>query len=145
VEDEPALPERSATGQVNARGQQVSMDWAEALRTGAIPLPSRSRRSYAAPSKAAGQPLGPPRFEIRAVGRQKYEAVNVGGATAEQAELEGAGDDSHLVRPVEARPKPVEPGGSLAFSVLRVEGRKPSVHLRWMLGGDEEQAVLPLP
>ncbi|MGT2425211.1 hypothetical protein [Amnibacterium kyonggiense] len=143
---EPAVAQRSSTGQVTAGTRGTApMDWAEALRTGAIPLPARSRGTYSAPSKAKGQPLGPPRFEIRAVGRQRYEAINVGGATAEQASLEGAGDDSHLVRPVEARPKPVVPGSSLAFSVLRVEGRDVAVRIMWMLNGDEEQIELPVP
>jgi hypothetical protein len=141
-----APPQRSATGQVNAAPRGVSpMDWAEVLRTGAIPLPSRSRGTYAAPNKAKGQPIGPVRFEIRAVGRQKFEAVNVGGVTAELAAVEGAGDDSHLVRPLELSAKSVAPGASLAFSVLRVEGRQVSVHLTWMSGGDEEQAELAVP
>ena len=85
------------------------------------------------------------RFEIRAVGRQRYEAVNVGGATAEQAAVEGAGEDRHLVRPVETRAKPVQPGESLAFSVLRVEGRTVSVHVTWLAAGSEQQVELPLP
>jgi hypothetical protein len=139
-------PQRSSTGQVNAAPRGISpMDWAEVLRTGAIPLPSRSRGTYAAPPKAKGQPMGPARFEIRAVGRQKYEAVNVGGVTAEQAVVEGAGDDRHLVRPVETRAKSVAPGASVAFSVLRVEGRQVSVHLSWMAGGDDAEVELPVP
>ena len=145
-EPEPEPPVRSATGQIVAGGAAAHpLDWAEALRTGAIPLPPRSRGTYTAPDKAKGQPTGPARFEIRAVGRQRYEAVNVGSVTAEQATVEGAGDDSHLIRPVEARAKPVQPGASLAFSVLRVEGRSVSVHLSWLSAGSEEQVVLPLP
>lgn len=143
---EPETTVRSATGQITAGGAgSYPLDWAEALRTGAIPLPPRSRGTYTAPDKAKGQPTGPARFEIRAVGRQKYEAVNIGSVTAEQAAVEGAGDDRHLVRPVEARAIPVRPGASLAFSVLRVEGRKVSVHLTWLSAGSEEQAELPLP
>lgn len=143
---EPEPTVRSATGQITAGGAgSYPLDWAEALRTGAIPLPPRSRGTYTAPDKAKGQPTGPARFEIRAVGRQKYEAVNIGSVTAEQAAVEGAGDDRHLVRPVEARAVPVQPGASLAFSVLRVEGRKVSVHLTWLSAGSEEQAELPLP
>ena len=59
--------------------------------------------------------------------------------------MEGAGDDRLLVRPLETRTKLVEPGGTLAFSVLRVEGRKVSVHLTWLSGGEEQQAELPVP
>ena len=121
------------------------MDWAEALRTGAIPLPSRSRGTYAAPAKSKPKEPGPALFEIRAVGRQKYEAINVGGVTAEQAAVEGAGEDRHLVRPVETRAKPVQPGQALAFSVLRVEGRTVSVHVTWLAAGSQQQAELPLP
>lgn len=146
IEPGPDPTVRSATGQITAGGAGAyPLDWAEALRTGAIPLPPRSRGTYTAPDKAKGQPTGPARFEIRAVGRQKYEAVNIGSVTAEQAAVEGAGDDRHLVRPVEARAVPVQPGASLAFSVLRVEGRKVSVHLTWLSAGSEEQAELPLP
>lgn len=121
------------------------MDWAEALRTGAIPLPSRSRGTYAAPKKAAGQPMGPARFEIRAVGRQKYEAVNIGGATAEQAAVEGTGEDGHLVRPMDPRAKAVTSGAALSFSVLRVEGRRVTVRVSWLERGEERFEELPVP
>lgn len=146
-EGEEATPSRSATGQVTAGGQESPpMDWAEVLRTGAIPLPARSRGTYSAPAKRSKQaPTGPARFEIRAVGRQRYEAVNTGGTTAEQAAVAGTGEDRHLVSPLETRAKPVPPGAALAFSVLRVEGRNVSVRVSWLAAGAEERVELPLP
>lgn len=145
--EEEATPVRSATGQVTAGGQESPpMDWAEVLRTGAIPLPARSRGTYSAPAKRSKQaPTGPARFEIRAVGRQRYEAVNTGGTTAEQAAVAGTGEDRHLVSPLETRAKPVPPGAALAFSVLRVEGRNVSVRVSWLAAGAEERVELPLP
>lgn len=145
--EEEATPGRSATGQVTAGGQESPpMDWAEVLRTGAIPLPARSRGTYSAPAKRSKQaPTGPARFEIRAVGRQRYEAVNTGGTTAEQAAVAGTGEDRHLVSPLETRAKPVPPGAALAFSVLRVEGRNVSVRVSWLAAGTEERVELPLP
>ncbi|WP_375388062.1 hypothetical protein [uncultured Amnibacterium sp.] len=140
----PEPPARSATGQVTA-GLQDSppLDWAEALRTGAIPLPAVSRGTYSAPRKGKDAPV---RFELRAVGRQRYEAVNVGGATAQQATVEGTGDDSHLVHPVETVAKAIGPGEALAFSVLRVEGRRISVRVTWLREGGRPTSIdLPLP
>lgn len=137
---EPAAEDGVADerGRVAASGQDApTMDWAEVLRTGAIPLPSVSRGTYAPPSrrpKPTGE--GPARFELRAIGRQRFEAVNVGGEPAEDARVEGAGDDPHLVRPLLARPSTVAPAAALAFSVLRVEGRRASVVVSWTREGE---------
>lgn len=155
VPDEPAAPEASArtTGRQVSAGAQAApqLNWAEALRTGAIPLPAVSRGTYAAPAKgprrrtAPSSPSpAPARFEIRHVGRQRFEATNVGGTTAEDALLEGTGEDRHLVSPVETRPKAVLPGAALAFSVLRVEGRSVSVLVTWQVGGTPTRAELPV-
>jgi hypothetical protein len=148
VEEEPPTAARSATGQVTAGLQAAPpMDWQEALRTGAIPLPTVSRGTYAAPRKKSDRdPAAPIRFELRAVGRQSYEAVNLGGFTAEQAVVEGTGDDRHLVRPASSKPSAVEPGKALAFSVTRVEGRRISVRVTWLRPNGRPTSVeLPLP
>jgi hypothetical protein len=145
---EPEPPARSSTGQVVANVQEApTMDWEEALRTGAIPLPSVSRRSYSAPARTLKRDeAGPARFELRAVGRQRFEVVNVGAATAEQAVVEGIGDGRDLVTAAETDPAMVRPGAALGFSVLRVVGRKVSVRVSWVgAGGDPQSVELAVP
>lgn len=135
---DPQQPAKARTGGQVAAGEQTAppMDWAEAVRTGSIPLPARSRGTYAAPRRTPKAEPAPVRFEVRAVGRQRYEAVNVGDVDAVDAIVEGIGDDGHLVRPLAITPATVAPQGALAFSVLRVEGRPPVAQVRWRRDGD---------
>lgn len=149
TEPDPEAPVsalRSDTARVTAVGGEAPpMDWAEALRTGAIPLPSRSRGTYAAPDENAKPPRrGPARFELRAVSRQQFEAVNMGAEAAPNAIVEGVGDDRHLIHPLDARPVTVLPGRSLVFSVLRVDGRHVSVHISWDRDGERAETELRL-